>query len=80
MTKNSFLVEVTFGLIDIKKERNPAGSYMLKVNNRNTRTLHKICSKLAIETLERCHWCHSGAFIVNSEHISHLDLVFLLLT
>ena len=26
------------------------------------------------------HWCHSGVFIVNLEHISHLILVFLLLT
>ena len=25
-------------------------------------------------------WCHSGVFIVNFEHISHLVLVFLLLT
>ena len=25
-------------------------------------------------------WCRSGVFIVNSEHISHLVLVFLLLT
>ena len=26
------------------------------------------------------HWRHSGIFIVNFEHISHLVLVFLLLT
>ena len=52
------------------------------------------CSKLTIETLEqsvkyvqsqkkkiheRRHWRRSGIFIVNSEHISHLVLVFLLL-
>ena len=29
---------------------------------------------------EMCHWCRSGIFIVNFEHISHLVLVFLLLT
>ena len=34
------------------------------------------CSKLTIETLKR----RSGVFIVNFEHISHLVLVFLLLT
>ena len=45
----------------------PAGIYLFKVNNRNTRT--------------RCrHWRRSGVFIVNFEHISHLVLVFLLLT
>ena len=41
----------------------PADIYLLKVNNRNSRT-----------------WRRSGIFIVNFEHISHLVLVFLLLT
>ena len=40
---------------------------MLKVNNRNTRT----------KTL---FWRRSGVIIVNFEHISHLVIVFLLLT
>ena len=31
----------------------PAGNYMLKVNNRNTRTRSQICSKLTIKTPER---------------------------
>ena len=48
----------------------PAGNYMFKVNNRNTRTRREICSTLAI----------MGVFIVNFEHISYLVLVFLLLT
>ena len=43
----------------------PAGNYMFKINNRNTRTKCEICSKLTI--------------IVNFQHISHLVLVFLLL-
>ena len=30
----------------------PAGIYLLKVNNRNTRTWSEICSKLAIKTPE----------------------------
>ena len=33
----------------------PAGIYLLKVNNRNTRTRCEICSKLTIKTLERRH-------------------------
>ena len=58
----------------------PAGNYMFKVNNRNTRTRCKICSKLTIKTPERRQWRRSGVFIVNFEHILHLVLVFLLLT
>ena len=40
-----------------------------QINNRNTRTKCEICSKLTI-----------NVFIVTFEHISHLVLVFLLLT
>ena len=50
------------------------GIYLLKVNNRNTKTRCEICSK----TLERRR--RSGVFIVNFKHISHLVLLFLLLT
>ena len=57
----------------------PAGIYMFKVSNRNTRTRCEIGSKLTIKTAERCHWRLSGVFIVNFEHILHLVLVFLLL-
>ena len=58
---------------------NPAGIYLLKVNNRNTRTC-EICSKLTIKIPERRQRRRSSIFIVNFEHISHLVLVFLLLT
>ena len=58
----------------------PAGNYMFKVNNRNTRTRSGICSKLTTKTPERRQWRRSGVFIVNFEHTSHLILVFLLLT
>ena len=34
----------------------PAGIYLLKVNNRNTRTRCEICPKLTIKTLERHQW------------------------
>ena len=53
---------------------------MFKVNNRDTRTRFEICSKLTMKTLERRHWRRSGVFIVNFELVSHLALVFLLLT
>ena len=59
---------------------NPAGIYLLKVSNRNTRTICKICSKLLVKTPERRQWGRSGVFIVNFKHISHFVLVFLLLT
>ena len=58
----------------------PAGIYLLKVNNRNTRTRCEICSKLTIKTSERRQWRRSGVFIVNFENIPHLPAVFLLLT
>ena len=51
------------------KVATPAGNYMFKVGNRNTRTRCEICSKLTIKTPERRR---SGVFIVNFEHISHL--------
>ena len=63
-----------------QKYIDPAGIYLLKVNNRNTRLMCEICSKLNIKTPERRHWRRSGVFIVNLEHISHLVLVFLLFT
>ena len=58
----------------------PGGNYLLKFNNRSTRTRCEICSKLTIKTPKRRHWRRSGVFIVNFEHISHHILVFLLLT
>ena len=58
----------------------PASIYLFKVNNRNTRTMCEICSKLTIKTPERRRWRRSGIFIVNFEQIFHIVLVFLLLT
>ena len=54
-----------------------AGIYLIKISNGNTSKRCEICSKLTIKTPERRHWCCSGVFIVNFEHISHLVLVFL---
>ena len=58
----------------------PAGNYMFKVYSRNTRTTCEVCFKLTVKTSERHHWCRSGVFSVNFEHILHIVLVFLLLT
>ena len=59
----------------------PAGIYLVKVNNRNTRTRCKICLKLIKIPQRRQTKRHrSGIFIMNFEHISHLVLVFLFLT
>ena len=58
----------------------PAEIYLLKVNNRNSRARCEICSKLTMKIPQRRQWRRSGIFIVNFEHISHLVLVFLLLT
>ena len=52
---------------------------MFKVNYRNTRARCEISQ--TIKTAERRQWCRrSHVFIINFEHISHLTLVFLLLT
>ena len=61
-------------------EKFPVGIYLLKVNNKNTRTRCEICTKLTIKAPERRQWRRSGVFIINFVHISHLVLVFLLLT
>ena len=53
----------------------PSQHFLFKVNNENTRTMCKICLSLTIQTPER-----RGVIIVNSEHISHIGLVFSLLT
>ena len=55
----------------------PAGIYLFKVSNRNTRPMSEICSKLTVKTPKRRRF---GAFIVNFEQIAHIVLVFLLLT
>ena len=58
----------------------PASIYLLKVNNRNTRTRCETCSNVTIKTPEQRHWRCSGVFIVNFEHTSYIFLVLLLLT
>ena len=57
-------------------------SYLCKksIFLRNTRERCEMCSKLTIKTPKRRQWRRSGILIVKFEHISHLDLVFLMLT
>ena len=57
--------------------------YLFKVNNitlEKDATYIQLTIKLTIKTPERCQWRRSGIFIVNFEPISHIFLVFLLLT
>ena len=49
-------------------------------NRDETSQLTFTCSKLTIKTPEQCQWCCAIFCIVNFEHISHLFLMFLLLT
>ena len=58
--------------INFQIEHIPAGLYLLKVNNRNTRTRCKLCSNLT--------WRLQNDAFVDFEHILHLVLLFLLLT
>ena len=56
-----------------QKQTNPADIYLLKVNNRNTRTKSEICSKLTTKIQELRHWrrCFTpccSVSIVNFEH------------
>ena len=56
----SFQMQCGFLIISLKSCVLPAGIYLLKVNNRNTRTRCEICSKLTIKTPERrlaSFWC-----------------------
>ena len=59
----------------LNASNNPAHIYLFKVNNRNTRKTCEIWLKLTIKQQNDI-----GVFIVNFEHISHLFLLFLLLT
>ena len=55
----------------------PAFTYSKSIN---TRTVCEICSKFTIKAQERCRRSHSGVFIADFELVSHIVLVFLLLT
>ena len=54
----------------------PTGIYLFKVNNRNSRSMCEIWSKLIIKTLEQSHWRRSGVFIICFERISFIVTLF----
>ena len=56
------------------------GIYLFKVNYVITRKMGEICSDLTIKTSEWRQWLRSCVFIGNFKHISHIALVFQLLT
>ena len=64
----------------IKMMRLAADIYLFKVYNGNSRTMFAVYSKLTIRKQEWRHWLNSGVFIANLEKITHIVLVFLLLT
>ena len=47
----------------------PARNYLFKVNNRKTRKMGEICSKLIIKKLTQRKWRRSRVIIVDFEHI-----------
>ena len=61
-------------------QHHPAGRFLFKVTNGNNRTTWKICSELTLKTGERHQWCRSAVVVFNFEQISHIVLVFQLLT
>ena len=51
--------------------REPSGQLHVQSYNRNTRTRCEICSRLTINTPERCQWHGSGVFVVSFEHFQY---------
>ena len=63
----------------------PTSIHLFKVNNRNAKKMHEMCSKLTIKATmidnnKERQWRRSVVFIIDFEQISHIALVFLLLT
>ena len=50
---------------------NPASIYLFKANNRSTRKICVISSKLTIKTPEKRQWRYSSVFVTNFEQTSH---------
>ena len=57
--------------------KNPANSYLFRVNNGNLRKRFELYSKSRVKKTEQRQWRRFGVFIVNFEHISSLFLMFL---
>ena len=78
----TYLTKITQTLTTLLSLLSPiqADNYMLKVDNRKTRTSFEIYPKLTIKTPKRRQCRHCDVFVVNFEHISELALGFLLTT
>ena len=76
------LVSVSRGYVTHSKDfnRKPVDIFLLGVGNENARTKHNICSKLIKKTPEWYQWRRSGVYIVNFKKISHIAIMFPLLT
>ena len=66
---------LTYGKWEMAKSPFPVGIYLLKVNNKNSRTRWEICSKLTIKTPERRHWRRLGCCIYKFVHY-FVDLMY----
>ena len=64
----------------IKFLNNPASIFLFKINNEITKTMSEIYLKLKIKTPEQSQWRYFSVFITKFEQISHIVLVFPLLT
>ena len=73
------IIKVFFLMIYHGKFSYLADIYLFKVNNGNTRTMYKICSKVTIKKPER-QINLVTSISINFEQISHIALVFPLLT
>ena len=56
-------------LLSVRLQIYPAGIYLFKINNENTRTMCEICSKLTIKTPERRQWPLSQSTFGQSRHL-----------
>lgn len=54
-------------------QHHPAGIFLFKGTNGNTRTTRKICSKLTVKTRERHSWCRSVVNVFNFQQIVDLS-------
>ena len=50
-----FILKIICDIVTNSANESATGIYLLKVNNKNTRTRREICSKLTIKTPERRH-------------------------
>ena len=62
--------EVLMSISNLRVVYSHFGSYMFKLNNRNFRTRHEVCSKVAIKIINLAILKTNSAFVINFEHVS----------